>query len=100
MTQAVRCRIRSRSDSCFIDEPDVLAGLADDDLEDLCYNISVELVVVPLVVDDNLIISVHRPLDDPRPEVATFRLSGEAPDCVVGWHDPLCLELGAYPVVP
>jgi hypothetical protein len=80
-------------------EPDVLAWLADDDLEDLCYYPLVELAVVLLVVDDEPTVSVLRLLNDPCLEVAAFWLSGEVPDSLVGWHGPSFLEVVADPVV-
>jgi hypothetical protein len=66
-----------------VNELNVPAAIADDDLKDLCYDLPVAPVVLS-VIHDNLNVSVHRLFDEPRHEVAACQLPGETPDCVVG----------------
>jgi hypothetical protein len=84
---------------CNVNEPNVPAEIADDDLKDLCCDLPVAPVVL-LVTHGNPNVSVHRLFEYPRPEVAACQLSREAPDCVVGWYDFQCLEIVAYLIVP
>jgi hypothetical protein len=58
------------------------------------------LMVVLLAGDLPPALPVHRRLDEPRFQMPISRTIIICADCVVCWHNPVLLEIVAYPIVP
>jgi hypothetical protein len=63
------------------------------------FKAAIEFLIVLIAGNLLPVHPVRRRLDEPRFQMVITRTTTMRPDCVVSWHNPLFLEVVAYPIV-